>query len=290
MNMTWSLRLIVAAGAIAVTTSNALAQAEPAECARVRAELRARPNSPDAIWLPVSCPSTGPAALAELWTTRGAGDGNARMNLVEATASLRDPRLFDVIARIAAAADRPRPDRLAALLVLMRYYDPRYGPGMEDLAGSIYGASVPMNIHSPAPVTGPSPATVALRRQIGALFARLAASDDDAAVRTGAGRLRQVLARRDPANTILPDGAITLVAGCGTRVTFSSTADVEIDVQLRVLDTPFQKMYGISAGSVERPRSHLLSLPAGTVVASYGGREVARLTERKTPCPPGTPW
>jgi hypothetical protein len=49
----------------------------------------------------------------------------------------------------------------------------------------------------------------------------------------------------------------------------------------------FDHTIGIRAGSPATPRELLLSLPAGTVAASHGGREAARLSERSADCPPG---
>jgi len=288
MNMTTStIQLILAAGLVAATTSSALAQAEGADCPQAAAALEAQPHSTDAIWRVASCPVTGPDALADVWARHGAADGTARMNLVEATSTLRDRRLLDAMTRTAGSANRPVTDRLAALLVLMRYYDPRFAPDMENLAGGADGASIPMRIHEQRATNAVSPMPETVRQQISELFARLAAADGDTAVRAGALRLRQVLARWDPSNTPLPPGSISLVAGCGSNVTLRSTADVEVYVQLAVLDTEFEKAYGILAGSAGKPRSLTLSVPAGTVVAIYGGREVARLAERNATCPPG---
>ena len=90
-------------------------------------------------------------------------------------------------------------------------------------------------------------------------------------------------------NTTLLPGTIALVAGCEGGVTLRSTADIDVELQLRVLGTSFARAKYIRAGSVAKPKQSPLSLPPGTVVATYGGREVARLAERNPPCPAGMP-
>jgi hypothetical protein len=49
-----------------------------------------------------------------------------------------------------------------------------------------------------------------------------------------------------------------------------------------ILDTALDRPYGVIAGSSEKPRSRTLSLPAGSVIATYGGREVTRLAPKPT--------
>lgn len=177
-------------------------------------------------------------------------------------------------------------DRLAALQVLMRYYNPRYAPSIDALRTAPEWSSVAWRVDGPRPIDGTSPLADSTRPQIAGTLARLAASESDSTVRNAALVLRKTLAYDDPANTPLAPGAIALIAGCGNRVTLRSTADVGVRVVLRVLGTTFERTHGIRAGSQAKPAVILLGLPSGTVVASYGGREVARLEERNAPCPP----
>ena len=280
MVLTVSLPLGAASGA-------AFAQAEHASCHARATELRNHPGSVSAIWDAARCSASGPGALAEVWKRNGVGSSEARNVLVDATSSLRDTRLFDVIVAVATDGSRHSMDRLAALQVLMRYYGPSYAPSIDNLRTAPEWSSVARRVDGPLPIDGTSPLGESARPRIASTLARLAASESDTTVRKAALVLRQTLAFDDPENTPLVPGAIALVTGCGNRVTLRSTADVAVEVVLRVLGTTFEKTYGIRAGTQTKPTNRLLGLPSGTVVASYGGREVARLDERNAPCPPG---
>ena len=117
-----------------------------------------------------------------------------------------------------------------------------------------------------------------------------------AVVRDAALRLRAWLAFSNPAHTPVAPGSIVLVAGCGNLVTVESFADVATPFILRVLGTPYHDEVAL-AGLKEtlifkappdgQPRTILKALPRGTVTATVGENEVARLpdTDRK-PCPP----
>jgi hypothetical protein len=93
----------------------------------------------------------------------------------------------------------------------------------------------------------------------------------------------------DPENTLVREGSIALIAGCGRRVTLRSTADIDLPIEVRVLGTDFVYPKGIRAGTETKPTEILLAFPSGVVVATLGGRELARLEERNAPCPPGMP-
>jgi hypothetical protein len=281
------LALFAAAVAIPATATTLWAQTEPVHCRRAVVELRTDPGNTAAIRSASGCPSSGPTALAVMWIQRAAADDATRAALVEASSSLRDTRVFDAVAGIATARDRPVGDRLAALQVLMRYYNRRYVPSVEDLTSGPPGSPITRRVGGPAPVNGSSPLAETTRGEIGALLSMLASSDGDSTLRGAALRLRQRLAFDDPVNTLLPAASITLVSECGPRVMLRSTADIDVGLQLRVLGTSFARTRAIRAGSVEMPTQLSLELAAGTVVASYGGREVARLTDRNASCPVG---
>jgi hypothetical protein len=272
---------------VGVASGAAFAQAEHASCHAKATELRNHPDSAGTIWDAARCSASGPAALAEVWKRNGVGSSEVRNVLVDATSALRDTRLFDVIVGVATNEDRPPMDRLAALQVLMRYYNPSYAPSIENLRTAPEWSSVARRVDGPLPIDGSSPLGDSARARIASTLARLGASESDTTVRNAALVLRQTLAFDDPENTPLAPGAITLVAGCGRRVTLRSTADVAVEVVLRVLGTTFETTHGIRAGSQTKPAKILLGLPSGIVVASYGGREVARLEARNAPCPPG---
>jgi hypothetical protein len=263
---------LAAAVLIGATATTAFAQSEPSACQSSVAELRARSNHTTP-WAVAHCPSSGPPALAERWGERNVPGGREGAELVDATGSLRDARLFAAVRRVATDGGRPVADRLAALQALMRYHDPSFVPSLEYLMATSPPLSpIARRIGGPEPLDGSAPLPGTTRRDIGELLAQLAASDDNAMVRRAALRLRQAVAYDDPSATPLRAGSISLAAGCGSRVILGSTADIVVTVRLTIPGTSFDKPFGIGAGSEAKPATRLLSLPAGTVVASYGGR------------------
>jgi len=280
--------MFVAVALLLTITGISGAQVEGRECGNIVEQLRDGERRVAAMARVSLCPMTGPAALATLWKEATTSSKTERHALVEATANLKDGRLFSAAANVATDGGRSVADRISALQVLMRYYDTRYAPSFEALTSPHAERNVSLRIGGPRTVDGSVPVPATANRQIGELFAQLASSaEGNATVREAARVLRERLAHDDPENTPLADGAITLVAGCGERVTLQSTADVALSIKLEVLGTAFSRRYGIRAGTKEKPAALLLSLPKGTIVASYGGRELARLTERNASCPPG---
>lgn len=265
----------------------ALAQSEPSACSNETAEVLSAPANRGVPFTITRCPVSGPAALAELWARPGSRAESAREALVEASAIMRDARLFRALLRVANGRDFPAEERLAVLRVLLRFYDGRYAPSREYLLSTERYRSIPTMAGSPDVVEGIEPLPADARRQIGEVLARLSVGDDNLQIRGAALRLRQALAFRDPANVPLPPGSITLVAGCGDRVTLRSTADIDAPVRLQVLGEAREYGRGIRAGTTEKPSEILFGLPPGTVVAMYGEREVARLEDRNAPCAPG---
>jgi hypothetical protein len=282
-------RLVLAATVVMVATPVGIqAQSEPAACQAAVATLRGHVADQSALFAISRCPSAGPPELVSLWARQDL-TSPAIATLADATGSLRDARMLEAVTKAASERSRPAASRLAALQVLMRYYDPRYAPTAEDLRGMTMGSPVPVRIGGAPPIDGTSPLPANTRARVGAKLAALAATDPDAEVRQAALRLRQALAIEDPANTPLSPNSVSLIAGCGTRVTLRSTADVSLPVRVTVPSSNFEHTYSIRGGSVTKPSDLLLSLTAGTVIASYGGREIARLSERKAVCPPGMP-
>jgi hypothetical protein len=289
MTITTSTRyrsvLAAAAATVMATAPSIFAQNEPADCAVQVANLMSGSPRSVAPWEAARCPVTGPSGLAFYWSrTDRAASIDSRT--IEASALLRDARLFRALSGVARSAG-PRANRIAALAVLARYYDPRYGAAEAFLAGDEPGTSLPRRIGGRAPVVGTEPLPADHRTQIGALALQLATSDPDSGIRSAAHRLRQALAIDDPANNPIPDEAIRLVAGCGREVTVRSTADIDVTFDLLVPDERYQAPVAIRAGSAGKPAELHLVVPNGTVVARYGGRELTRLATRTGQCAPG---
>ena len=235
------------------------------------------------------CLSSGPAALAQLWSRQEPRTQDERDELRNVSASMRDARLLDAVLRVAGTSAYPAEERLAALSVLLRYYDNAYAPLDAEFVREPSRVVLSKAMHMPTQRSGAQSLPGDVRARIATGIARIATTDGDLSFRAVAHRVRQALAYDDPANTQLEPGAISLVAGCGKRVMLRSTADINLPVDVSVLGTKFVNEGGIRAGSKTKPTERLLGLPAGVVVASLGGREVARLSERNAPCPPGMP-
>jgi hypothetical protein len=261
-------------------------QAEPADCeARGREVLQGRFAEADVQFLS-RCPSSGPVALARVWSRPLDRSSELMTAIVEASIKLRDARLYRSLLAVGGQSRRSSTDRLAALQVLTAYYDPSFFPTAAYLTSAAEGDPIPVRLHR-AGRPGAEPLPDSRSAEFLHMLARLSAADSDPLVRAAARRLRAALAATDPENTPIPGGAVTLTAGCGTRVTLGSTADIGLPIRVQVLESTFDHTYSLRGATRESPVKVLLSLPPGTVVASYGGREVARLVRREAPCPPG---
>jgi hypothetical protein len=173
---------------------------------------------------------------------------------------------------------------LASLEVLTSYFDPSLDADAEFLTDPSTTA-IPRSVHPiTRPGTVPLPAT--FREDYVAGIKQLT-KDQDTVIRRAAYKLRQELAYRNPSLTPLDAGSISLVAGCGSRVRIESTADIGLQLRIRVLKTSYDQTFSLRAGSGAHPAILPLSLPPGIVVAHFGGREVARLGQREAPCKPG---
>lgn len=263
---------------------NLEAQTESAECRSLSSRLRLGRASAGEIQHLSSCPKSGPNALADAWKRPGGRSDEQAGALVEATATLRDEQLLSATVETALAVGNAPIDRVRALQVLARYFDSRLAPSLEFLTQAAVGSTIPTRFDAFS-VEGATPLRASARREIGQVLARLGTADADPLVRGAARRLRQSMTSTDPANTPLASGAIALVAACDGRVTLQSTADIGVEVQLRVEGASnFAQAYWIAAGDVGKPAKRLLRLPPGTVTVSYAGIEAARVVDRKGEC------
>ena len=275
--------LAIAAGGIVAIATPLEGQNEPTGCAaRVASLTTGTPQGPNAREVG-RCPVTGPSALALYWTRSDRFD-EIEDWLVGASATIRDQRVFRAVSAV-ARSDRPRADRIDALMVLARYYDDRYRPTEAFLEGDEPGPSLPRRVGIREPVVGLDPLPPDSRAQIGRLVFQLAMSDPDSGVRSAAHRLRQAFAIDDPANSPVPEGAIQLVAGCGREITVRSTADIDATFDLVVPEARYRAPVTIRAGSAAKSAELTVVAPNGTVVARNGDHELARLTSRNGECP-----
>ena len=278
----------IAAGAIVGFAAPLMGQNEPTVCvARVASLTAGTPQGPRAREV-VRCPVTGPSALAWYWSRSDRFD-EIEDWIVGASATIRDQRVFRAVSAV-ARSDRPRADRIDALMVLARYYDDRYRPTEAFLEGDEPGPSLPRRVGIREPVVGLDPLPADSRAQIGRLVFQLAVSDPDSGVRSAAHRLRQAFAIDDPGNNPLPEGAIQLIGGCGREITVRSTADIDVTFDLVVPEATYRAPATIRAGSASKPTEVRVVVPNGAVVARNRDSELARLTSRTSECPgrPGT--
>jgi hypothetical protein len=266
-------------------------QGEPSGCAAASAAALRGDVNQYRIGLLATCPASGPAALAAIWVQPGALTPPELETLVIASAILQDGRLYQTVMSVVDSAG-PSNIRLAALRVLYSYYFPDLLPSVEELKRSRVGVMSLGMIQSWRPGwERRSQPTIPLPEerfgQVGALLARLARQDPDPEVQWAAMHLRQDLAFRDPEHTPVRPDAIIVEAGCGAGVNLQSIEDVTLQVRVRVLETTFDHTLSMKGNWGDPTAKWPLFLPPGTVVVTYGSRELARLTERNGPCPPG---
>jgi hypothetical protein len=279
---------LLAAVALAVCgAQSAQAQSEPASCANTRTGALSTPPRAGALESLMRCPSTGPSTLVQLWAREGPRDKMLRSALVEASGALRDARVFEELLRVTRRSQSPLQDRLASLRALLRLYDPSYSLSEDYLLSDAPRSTLPRSTEAAEQTEGSSQLPSDYRLQVGRELARLAGADGDPSMRRAALHIRQALAFSDPVNTPVAAGAVTLLAACRNAVKLRSVADIDLPVQVHVLGTANGYRSGIKAPQSSAPTELLLAFPAGTVVATYGGREIARLNERNGPCTVG---
>jgi len=233
-----------------------------------------------------ACPIAGAPALAELWEHGRAVTADAQEARRRASARIRDARVYAAVQTVATDATRDTEERLAALQVLAAYFHPQWSPPRSYLTGAQVGDPVPRMVDDADLPTVAEPLPANHRAAIARTFTTLAASDHDPIVRGAALRLRQAVAFSAPADLPLADGVVRLEARCGPRVLLIVSSDVDLPVVLAVEGSAFRHEYAVRRSAPGHTASLLLALPSGPVVATIGGREVARLTARHAPCGP----
>lgn len=276
-----------ALGGVLLTSAPAVAQ-EPAHCASTVATASRAPAERE-IRLLVDCHS-GPEVLARVWSRQPDPSPALLEPLVISSAMLRDVRLYRSVKAVAENPARSSEARLGALRLLFSYHSPDLLPSRAELVKPRIVGLASESMMTTAPRTrrnDSAPVATSVRGEVQDIIARIARAETDPVVKEAALRLRQDLAHRDPARTPVAQGAISIKAGCGSSVDVESNENILLRLRIEVLETVFDKTLAIAPASGNAPGRLPLSLPEGVVVVSFGGRELARLTDRKAPCPPG---
>lgn len=283
------LRCGLAAGIAAVLAAvpmTAHPQSEPEPCATSRAAVEAGRFKRVNLEALSECPISGPAVLAKVWQSRGVVSHAELEALVDVSKSLRDGRVYRSVVSTSTNNSAARSSRLAALRVLTSFYNPALNPSVEFLTSSRPGSTIPRVIHENLG-RGAVPLPESRKTEFLSMLAGLSRSEPDDTVRLAALRLRQALAFFDPAHTPVNASTISLLAGCGSRVKLQSSADIALPLRIRVLGASYDQQFVLAAAQDGRSSKLPLGLPKGVVVVSYGGRELARLSDRNAPCPAG---
>jgi hypothetical protein len=253
-------------------------------CAAALAAARSGEVTVDALdWLPV-CRESGAEALTQLWERGGARSPAVQRTLRYRSQDVRDERVYRAVVAAARDTARPTSERLDALIVLLSHFDSSTAIDSAWLATTGDFAMLPRIIHPKTTAPWLQPLPEARLAEIPALLRQLAVHEQDPGVRDAARRLRKAMALSYAQHTPIDADAVTLSAGCASRVVLSSTADVFVGVELAVEGTEFRRKYALGAAAPGRPTTRLLSFPPGIVVATRNGEIVARLTERQAPC------
>ncbi len=234
----------------------------------------------------VRCSTAGTQGLVVLWGRHAALSDATLEVLVDAS---RWPRARAVTQQLEATLAGRHGARVthaalaAAVSAFDVAFDVAFAPRADEIAALQLGAGLPKQMHAPAS----TPADRTQKARLAMLVAQLATGHPDATVRVSALAVRQQLALLEPGLTPLAPDAVQLVAKCGRQTELVSTADISLPVRLTVLGTTYDQLVGIGAAMNGTASRALLLVPHGVVVAKLGDREVARLTNRKVPCPPG---
>jgi hypothetical protein len=268
-----------------VTPKSALTQEEAQVCASTARAIANGQLTDTQARVLSGCRHSGPDALARVWLQADLAPKNLEL-LAEASSMLRDSRLFTVALAATENESAPTAVRIAALRVLISYYSSELWPSTSYLNSGTLGDPIPVTTDRDVQ-DGSSPLHAASRRETQQALLKLSSNNREKEIAHAATLLRQALAFVDPSNTPVEGNAVVLSAGCGPRVTLKSSADIDLDLRVRVLETNYDQRFVVRGVQKSRNGKLTLALPAGTVVVNFGNKEVARLSNRSAPCPPG---
>ena len=191
-----ALAALLAAPALALFGPRiATAQSDAPDCVAIVAEMLTPAPSVGAIRASAGCPSSGPVTLANRWTRHGKRSAGELAALTDASALMRDGRIYDAVLGMTRDDNRPLSDRLAGIRVLLGYAAD--GAGViqqgETRGGKPTVTSPAGNASRGATVRGSVALTPDWRSQVKRELYRLAAVDRDPDVRYAAQKASESL-------------------------------------------------------------------------------------------------
>ncbi len=192
------------------------------------------------------CGVSGPSAVAALWPGFTADDTTLSV-LVGTSRFLRDSRIATAVRATALNQSKPQRLRIAALRVLVNYFDSTMVTiaGQLELAqggtaGNLYGET------GFRPTRTTSPLSAAAPVEIGGTLATLA-SGPNPVVKAAARFIRGSLYHGNPAATPLLSGAVGLTYTCGNRFRVRNTGDIGVNVSYQVVGVAETKTFSVAA-------------------------------------------
>jgi hypothetical protein len=271
----------------------AVCQVEESADARLRATCQAethRASIPDSLRSALGalkfCGISGPPSVASAWTGFVADDTTLSV-LVQTSRFLRDNRLMATMRELARSDSAPQRLRLAALRVLVSYFDSNSVVFQEQLehatngtAGGIWGET-----GFGATVTADSLRATA-PMEIGVTLAQLAAGSSDPVVKAAARFLRRNLYYVRPADTPLLAGSLGLAYNCGNLFRIRNSGDISPRLTYVVLEFSESRLiYSAAPDSGEAFRdTYFATTNPGTVQLWFNGRLIQTAENLGTGC------
>jgi len=145
-----------------------------------------------------SCGDAAGAVLARAWTTAPADRASLR-TLSAASAQTRDQRIFDAVRATASEQSKPLDHRLAAMEVLVNYFDPRLYAEFPEPAAPVAHPGQYVSIGSSTHIVsqaGSRPLSASVKQEIVTVFRELASRDSNERIKNAAGYLAEYFAAR----------------------------------------------------------------------------------------------
>jgi hypothetical protein len=173
----------------------ATAQSDAPDCVAIVAEMLTPSPSIGAIRASAGCPSSGPVTLANRWTRHGKRSTGELASLEEASALMRDGRIYDAVLGMTRDESRPLSDRLAGIRVLLGYAADGRGVIQQGESRGVKPTAFASTASAGRPTTVKGSVAMApdWRSQVKQELYRLAAVDSDPDVRYAAQKASESL-------------------------------------------------------------------------------------------------